>query len=319
MAVSNLVYTPDPSNYSLKTDFYVFRSPGRKIHLIFGRNCMIMKTFLSAFVCLVVVWSVNAQSGLLKTIGGAAKNKVEQQDFNSTRSNKEKGNLQDDQKKSSPAPAPGSAADTSAQEEIKPAIPGGSEYESSYTFDQKLTYLMDDPQKPEKEKVTMAYSYSDNAIMSYMPDNNMAMLVDFTHQTSIMFDEKAKTAMVMPANWMGRALEKEEAENPNVTVTKTGNTKKILGYTCEEYIIQDEKTKSVVWVTTEIKMDYAKTYMAMSRGGKSTGMEGFGEQGLMMEMTGYNKKGEADVHMIMTEYKEETVVKNLSDYKITAL
>lgn len=283
---------------------------------------MNMKKMLPVLLGSLLALPGLAQSGLIKTIGGAAKNKVEQQDFNSSRSNKEKGNLQDE-KKSSPAPAPasksaGSASDSTSQPEIKPGLPGASGYDGAYTFNQKLTYVMDDPQKPNKDKVTLTYAYGDKAMMTLMPENNMSMVVDFQNQSSIMLDEKNKTAMVMPANWIGRAMEEQEQSSSGVTVTKTGNKKVILGYNCEEYIIQDDKTKSVVWVTTEIKIDYAKVYAAMSRG-KSQGMEGMADKGMMMEMTGYNKKGEADVHMIMTEYKEESSVVTMSAYKVTSL
>ena len=48
-------------------------------------------------------------------------------------------------------------------------------------------------------------------------------------------------------------------------------------------------------------------------------MKEFSDGGMMMEMTSYNKKGEAETHMIMTEFKEEAVSKSLSGYAITVL
>lgn len=42
-------------------------------------------------------------------------------------------------------------------------------------------------------------------------------------------------------------------------------------------------------------------------------------QALLVEMTSYNKKAEAVMHMILKEYKKEVSTKSLSGYKVTVL
>jgi hypothetical protein len=287
-----------------------------------------MKTSLLTLLFCCSLLSLSAQSGILKTIGGAAKNKAEQQDFNSSRSNKEKGHLQQERKKSAEAPgsAPESAApappdstaapETGTTEPVTPSLIAPAKYNSSYTFTQQLTYAIDDPS--EKDIDTVTYYYSEGAVMMTMPRKETSTLVDFVNESMITFDENKKTAMAMNSGWASRIADKQAAENDDVTVTKTGQTKQILGYTCDEYVIQG-KTKTICWVTSETGLDYSKTMAAIARSMPNIKPDDFSFEGLMMETTGYNKKGVANVHMILTEIGEETVVKALNGYTVTGL
>jgi hypothetical protein len=177
---------------------------------------------------------------------------------------------------------------------------------------------MDDPSKPDKGKTSMTYYYGSTALMSVMTAQEMAMIYDFSAETMTTINEKGKTATIMSARWLSDEVEKA-ADADDVTITKTGQTKTILGYTCEEYIIQDPKSKTVCWVTTQIAVDYTKMQHAMSKSVSKTYSDNFKEAGISMEMTTYDKKGEANAHMIMTEYKEESTVKDLGGYTVTSL
>ncbi|MDH4473767.1 MAG: DUF4412 domain-containing protein [Fluviicola sp.] len=258
-----------------------------------------------------------AQNGLLKTIGGAAKNKVEQQDFNSTRTNKEK--LDDgDRPKTSPAPppSPASSVDSTATPVMTEGAKGG--YEPSYTFSQKITYEMQDLKKSKSDKVSMTHFYSEGAIMSVTGEAEMNIIFDFARESMIMLNEKDMTAMVMSSAMSAAMANKQVEASGTPTIVKTGKTKKILGYNCEEYLITDEKRTSNVWVTAEIGIDATKAAKAMGvpQTSSSLGEDG---KGIMMEFTSYDKKGVAETHMIMTEYKEETTTKSLAGYAVTEM
>jgi hypothetical protein len=283
-----------------------------------------MKALLltTLFCCSFLVLS--AQSGVLKTIGGAAKTKVEQQDFNSSRSNKEKGQLRDDRKRSSPAPgsapesAPAPPADTTTTEPIVPALITPAKYDASYTFGHRLTYAVTDPSEKNKETDTVSYFYSDGAIMTAIHGKETSILADFANESTITFDEEKKTAVAMNSRWAAKAASRQAEQNDEVTITKTGQTKQILGYSCEEYVIQG-KTKSVCWITKEITLDYSRTTAAIAHSMQDVKSDDLTSEGLMMEMTGYNKKGVANVHMVLTGFQEERVVKVLSGYSVTGL
>jgi hypothetical protein len=68
-----------------------------------------MKTLLLALIICCLSSIASGQSGLVKSIGNTAKEKANAQDFNTTRNNKERGNLMDEKSKDA-APAPGSPA-----------------------------------------------------------------------------------------------------------------------------------------------------------------------------------------------------------------
>lgn len=281
------------------------------------RNLLLLFSALIAF---------GASAQIEQTLKNAAKTKVESQDFNSQRSNKER-NMMDNSKKRSapaqshPAPPPGSAvpepADSSARTE-EPAATETPVSGAAYTFGQRITYEMDDPSKPEKEKTTMTFYYGENAMMSVVADQDLSMIYNFRSETMTTVDEKAKTATTMSARWLNREVEKAAATD--VTITKTGQTKTILGYTCEEYIIQDAKSKAVCWITTGITVDYTKFLQVAGKNSMSkTYTEHFDGEGISMEITTYDKKGQPNSHTIMTEYKEETTVKSLEGYEEMSL
>lgn len=275
-----------------------------------------MKKLVLFVAACALVSMANAQNGIINTINNAAKNKVEQQDFNSTRTNKEKLN-EEDRPKTSPAPPPAPGSPAKSMETPEEVTASGT-HKESYTFENKFTYEMEDLAKHKGEKMLMTNYYAETALMTQMSGNNMSMIYDFANEVMIMIDEKAKTAMVMSSSRFGAAMTSRQQES-NATVTKTGNTKKILGYTCEEYLIKDEKYTSNVWITTEIKLDYTKISKAVGgQKGSATGSAEIDGKGMMMEMTSYNKKGEAETHMIMTEYKEEATSKSLSGYTVTS-
>ncbi len=274
-----------------------------------------MKILLLLIAISISSVALHAQKGLLKTIGGAARNKVEQQDFNSTRTNKEK--LDDnDRPRSAPAPSPASEAEPAVDSTAQTPIAPQSGYDQSYTFSQKITYEMEDLKKAKGEKVSMTHLYSDNAIMSVTGEAQMNIIFDFTHESMIMLNEKEMTAIVMSTTSpMAAAMNKQTEEAGTPTIVKTGKTKKILGYNCVEYLITDEKHTSNCWITNEIGIDGAKAAKAM--GVPQTAAEG--GTGIMMEFTSFDKKGTPEMHMIMTEYKEESTTKSLSGYAVTAM
>lgn len=269
-------------------------------------------------------FSVSAQKSLLNTLGGAAKKKVEQQDFNSTRTNKEK--LNDDNKKSSPAPssAPAETIDSANVPAVDAAKLSGGKYKESYSFSQMVTYKMEDLKGKNREPHLMTSYYSDGAVMTKSDANSdMNMIYDVENESMIMINEKDITVMVMSSKMMNGMAAKEVDKNGELKITKTGNTKLILGHTCEEYIMEDDKNKTICWVTTEIKLKFTKMMSSSMGKGMNANyqekMKEFSDGGMMMEMTSYNKKGEAETHMIMTEFKEEAVLKSLSGYAVTVL
>ncbi|MCB0636923.1 MAG: DUF4412 domain-containing protein [Lewinella sp.] len=85
-------------------------------------------------------------------------------------------------------------------------------------------------------------------------------------------------------------------DEDKITVTRTGNTRTIDGYHCEEYLIEHDNGTTNAWVTEEVDMDYIKLmsgFVAQSRGGQSPmANDGFyGVTGFPIETTTVSENG----------------------------
>jgi hypothetical protein len=123
---------------------------------------------------------------------------------------------------------------------------------------------------------------------------------------------------------IGETYEEEEnlAETPetylaNPNVKKTGRTKTIAGYKCEEYKFDDEETESEVWITQDLKMNTRDFFSTLFK----TNLYARGVPwGYMMEATTLDKKtGEKSVMQVTRADANSNTRFNLSDYKITNL
>lgn len=94
-----------------------------------------------------------------------------------------------------------------------------------------------DPKQPETTTTTIMDT-KNQAMVILLEDkgekSSMAMKLDFD-KVQGMVDEEAE----------------EQLEQPNYKITKTGNSKTILGYTCEEYLVTTEDGEGKYWVTEE--------------------------------------------------------------------
>ena len=277
-----------------------------------------MKTLLLALIICFSSSIVSGQEGLIKSIGSTAKEKANAQDFNTTRNNKERGNLMDDKKSKESYPAPASApAESASPVESEPS----GEYQASYTFTSSVTYKIENTQKPG-ESQDINYDFGDQVIKMQANNQDMSSIVDSKNGVMIMLNNKEKTAMVMSTKAMEAAMKQQQmnqGEKPAAKVTKTGRTKIIMGYKCEEILIESDK-KTEVWITKDAGIDVSNTFANMNRTSASQiPDEAFKEDGMMMEMNSYDAFGKQEMHMVMTALSKESKTINIGAYKITKL
>ncbi len=256
----------------------------------------------------------NAQSGILKSVGGLAKDKAKTNasDFNSSRSNREKGNIGDEKDKSTTL-----NSDSTSNETISVSVP------TSYTFKLHLAYEMQDLSKKKSEVNTMNQYFAEDAYMIRLDEANNSIF-DWKNELMIMIDEKNKSAMAMSTKMMQNHIEKEVTEeSSNYTFTRTGNKKEILGYMCEEVISTNTEkgTKVVSWYTNDVTNEFAAKYgkQLMANSKQESKPPKDMENSMMMEFTAFDKKGEAESHMFITVYERIESTKDLSTYRITKL
>jgi hypothetical protein len=275
-----------------------------------------MKALLLALIVSCLASVGFGQQGLVKSIGNTAKEKVNAQDFNTTRNNKERGNLMDVQKSGEAAPAPASApAESTSPAETEPS----GDYQASYTFTSSVSYKIESAKNPGESQV-IDYDFGDQVIkMAATPD--MSSIIDSKNGVMILLNNKEKTAMVMSTKAMEAAMKQQmnQGNKPAAKITKTGRTKTILGYKCEEMLIETDK-KTEVWITKDAGIDVSNTFANMNKTSPSQiPNEAFTEGGMLMEMTGYDTAGKMEVHMLITALSKESKTVNIGSYKITKL
>src|SRR5690625_7904714 len=73
--------------------------------------------------------------------------------------------------------------------------------------------------------------------------------------------EKMVISMPLPMDLILEMAEDQETSE-NYGIEKTGNTKTINGYRCEEYIIKDDHIVQHIWTTSKVEMS-RKYYSVM--------------------------------------------------------
>ena len=107
------------------------------------------------------------------------------------------------------------------------------------------------------------------------------------------------------------ATEENESEGVDASfeaIKKTGNSKKILGYDCEEFTSENEDTRFTFWVTQELDIYQKNMFYNVSKslGGSSFASIPKEAKGLMMEMQFENKNKDERGKMVVKEIRKES-------------
>jgi hypothetical protein len=164
-----------------------------------------------------------------------------------------------------------------------------------------------------------------------MAEPGMGMIiVDAENNATIILSEEKgqKTALVTGLGTIFESLSEEDMEeldltetpetylaNPNVE--KTGRTKTIAGYKCDEYKYTDESQVSNIWITQDIKMNTRDFFSTLFKTSLYThGMA----WGYMMEATTIDKDSGEKSNMTVTKVDKNATRKvTMSDYQVTNL
>ncbi len=132
---------------------------------------------------------------------------------------------------------------------------------------------------------------------------NMTMIYDQQNNSVFMLSDQGGQKMAiatsmddMPDSADNGTTASHVSDNP--TYTKTGRTKTIQGYKCEEYSLQDAENRVNMWVTDDIDFDPGRKQM--KKAGIPMYYEGPFEGGMIMEMEVY----ENDVKQMRMFVKE---------------
>lgn len=149
---------------------------------------------------------------------------------------------------------------------IMASIQNDVEVDESYNFTGysilEMTGL-DEKGKPIDPVILKAYLSEDSNITGLefsekdsKTSDTYVMILDFNRNISISLFENEGQKMRMAFDYDYAAMsqgvdigDSNEGDDPNVSFKKTGNSKNIMGYDCEEYLVETDENITRFWVT----------------------------------------------------------------------
>ncbi len=207
--------------------------------------------------------------------------------------------------------------------------------EDEYSFDMAVSYDMTTEVKGKPSKIEYTSWYADGG--KYMANQitsieqgaekgqmpmEMVVIMDFQNEAMILLMKAQKMAQTMGMGQIKDAM--QEPENDPSNFVKTGNSKKILGYTCYEYAYDGPEMAGKFWFTNELDYDMEGFYKAMNMGNGKKSKSQFTipqmRNGFMMALTmkpksTNKKKGVQEVNMLVTDVKKTKNYVDMTGYQ----
>jgi hypothetical protein len=177
---------------------------------------------------------------------------------------------------------------------------GNVDYESDYQFDAYIQMEISNYKKNGNLDDQVLY---DNHVNKTKADYAM-VFKDGRDQSTIIFDtknsamliltdsdgEKSGFATTIDPEAMANLAEKyseEEEEDPAVldayNIKKTGKSKDILGYKCDEYLMEDESSEVHMWVAEKLGKEIRKEWMNNQQTFGAMFMHAYALNGMVLE------------------------------------
>jgi len=211
--------------------------------------------------------------------------------------------------------------------------------ENSYQFDTNVLYTMEFSSNDENSVVDYSMWFSDNH--SYMATQVSSMqsgskesqempasvlsVIDEKNKAMIILMEEQKIAQVISMEkikGISDAENSSEGLDPSFeAVKKTGKSKKILGYDCEEFSSENADSKFTFWVTQDLDVYQKNMFFNMSKslGGNSFQNIPQEAKGLLMEMNFEHKTKNENGKMVVKEIRKESKSINTDGYQFMNL
>lgn len=173
-----------------------------------------------------------------------------------------------------------------------------------YAFDHVMHMKMTEKDKKGKEKnnMEMELFFSDKTphigFQMEMEGIEAFSVIDAEKQQMISLTNTGgmKMGMIFTIKDYNFEVDEEEEDFSDVNIKKTGRTKKVAGYNCVEWLMEDEDgSKTHLWMTQELKQDVFKTFGALNSVGRGMGRKmpipDHLPQGFPMEVEQVEKNG----------------------------
>lgn len=198
------------------------------------------------------------------------------------------------------------------------SIPGLSKATSAetYTFNHKAVMQVING----KEVMDVDYflpksgSYFGMAIKDKRMEGDFMMVYDIEQEAMFTFMNNGgqKIKMAVAIN-----LDESSEEVPEYDIKATGNTKKILGYNCQEYKMTGKNITATIWVTKEVDIRFPNTFhnTKKNKGNNQEWMKDLDGWAMEMTMIDTSQKKPQTITMKCLSIEKSTLQINSNDYK----
>ena len=197
-------------------------------------------------------------------------------------------------------------------------LTGNVDYESDYSFDAYIQMEVSNYKKNGNLDDQVLY---DNYVNKTQADYAM-VFTDGRDQSTIIFDTKNSAMLILSesdgektgfattidpeamADWAEEYAEEEELEESDLTpynLKKTGKSKDILGYHCEEYLVEDEATEIRMWVSEKLGKEMRKEWMKNQQTFGAMFMHAYALNGMALEYNLLDKDNGKKTTMLVTK------------------
>lgn len=189
--------------------------------------------------------------------------------------------------------------------------------EESYVINLSSTATYADYTNRKEEHVEIKMGFGSDCYYAQTHDTDYLMIYDYNNELMIMTDHHKKAYQVLPTNSaiMKTIAKNEDQKNEESSLVKTGKTKSILGYSCDEYTLQDKDTNTVLWITQELSIPGRENFENLAEYHKENEFYNSPYGGYMLSMEAYNKKGDKTSSMIVNSIDTQVKTIDLEGYE----
>jgi hypothetical protein len=230
-----------------------------------------------------------------------------------------------------PDPTPNTTMDRVYMDAL--GLTGNVAYEPSYDFDAYLQMEITNYKKNGKLDDQAVY---DNYLNKQEADYAM-VFSDKGSQSTFLFDAKNSAMLILTvsdgektgfataidpeamAERVEAYVEEEDIDMDSRRPVKTGRTKNILGYSCDEYLYEDEDTKVFMWVSEKLGKEVRKEWMNNQQAFGSMFAHAYYLNGAVLEYDVLEESGERSVMLVTKIDMNHSHKVNTGDYAIMSL
>ena len=193
-------------------------------------------------------------------------------------------------------------------------LTGNVDYETDYSFDAYIQMEITNYKKNGNLDNQILY---DNYVskegadyaMEFKDDNDKSIIIFDTKNSAMLIlsesdGEKNGFATTIDPEAMADLSEdyadenEEEIDMDSYKPVKTGKTKQILGYSCDEYLLEDEESEVHMWVSEKLGKEMRKEWMNNQQTFGTMFMHAYALNGMVLEYDLMEKNGEKTIMLV---------------------